>query len=196
MQRLFTSVCGLCLLLIPFCFAQDANPTIRVGVAVMENYAGRSVPGTVERDHLVVAINQLKPDKKTHVKVEAVPLQSMSAEDAQQEAQQQKCQYVVYTRLVELRSATDPYQPTPGTIETNPNSQWANRGGDSQIVDPEFRATVDYKLTSATGVTVAGVPFSTQSNTSNEIGTVSLIMDRIANAVAAEVKKGQPPMRE
>lgn len=196
MRRICVVVSALGLLVALSCLAQETGNVVRVGVAVMENAAGRSVPGDVERDHLVKAINQLKPDKKTHVKVEAVPLQSMSREDAQEEAQQQKCQYIVYTRLIELRSATDPYQHTPGTIETNPNSQWANRDGRSQAVDPEYRATVDYKLTSPKGMIVAGAPFSTQSNTSNEIGTVSSIMDRVANAVAAEVKKGAAPMRE
>ena len=40
--------------------------------------AGRSVPGNVERDRLVTAINQRKPDKKTHVKVQAIPLNGMT----------------------------------------------------------------------------------------------------------------------
>src|SRR5215469_5809391 len=55
--------------------AQD-NP-IRVGVAVMQNQAGRSVSGTLERDRLVQALNHMKPDKKTHVQVEAVALDAM-----------------------------------------------------------------------------------------------------------------------
>jgi hypothetical protein len=175
--------------------AQEAQ-TVRVGVAVMENSAGRSVPGNVEQAHLVKAINDLKPDKKTHVKVEAVPLQASSGTDAQDEAMRLKCQYIVYTRLTELRTATDPYQHVPGTIETNPNSQWNSQNGRTQTVDPEWRATVEYKLTTTSGAMVAGVPYSTQQNTSNEIGTVSIVMDRIANALAAEVKKGLPAMRE
>ncbi|HVO62231.1 MAG TPA: hypothetical protein VMT53_14940, partial [Terriglobales bacterium] len=84
MHRLSTTIFALCLLLASACLAQDTDNVIRVGVAVMENNAGRSVPGNVERDRLVKAINQLKPDKKTHVKVEAVPLQSSSAGDAQE----------------------------------------------------------------------------------------------------------------
>jgi hypothetical protein len=178
------------------CLAQQNDKVVLVGVAVMENHAGRSVPGNVEQDRLVKAINQLKPDKKTHVKVEAVPLPSASDGTSQEEAQKQNCQYIVYTRLIELRNATDPYQRVPGTIETNPNSQWANRDERSQIVDPEFRATVDYKLTTVSGAAVAGAPYSTQQINTDEIGTVSMIMDRIANAVVAEVKKSPPPMQE
>ncbi len=113
-----------------------------MAVAVMQNNAGRSVPGNVERDRLVAAINQRKPDKKTHVKVQAIPLNGMTGNEVAEEAEQQKCQYVVYTTLTELRTQQDPYQHVPGTIESNPNSQWSP----GQKVDPEFRATVEYKL--------------------------------------------------
>jgi hypothetical protein len=183
---LVTSLSGL---------AQESQ-TVRVGVALMENGAGRSVPGNVEQANLVKAINDQKPDKKTHVKVEAVALQASSGTDAQDEALQLKCQYIVYTRLTELRNASDPYQPVPGTIETNPNSQWNVRDPRAQNVDPEWRATVEYKLTTTGGAMIAGAPYSTQQNTSNEIGTVAIVMNRVANAVVAEAKKGSPAMRE
>jgi hypothetical protein len=55
---------------------------------------------------------------------------------------------------------------------------------------------VDYKLTTVSGAAVAGAPYSTQQINTDEIGTVSMIMDRIANAVVAEVKKSPPPMQE
>ena len=79
----------------------------------MQNDAGRSVPGNVERDRLVAAINQRKPDKKTHVKVQAIPLDGMTGNEVAEEAEQQKCQYVVYTTLTELRTQQDPYQARP-----------------------------------------------------------------------------------
>lgn len=176
------------------CMAQENF--VRVGVAVMENSAGRSVPGNVERDRLVRAINQLKPDKKTHMKVEALPLNASSNDEATEEAQQKNCAYVVYTRLVELRSAGDPYQQRSGAIETNPNSQWNSQDPRTQRVDPEYRATVEYRLVRAGGSAVSGAPYSTQQNTSNEIDTVSMIMDRIALQVVDQIKKGTPPMRE
>ena len=123
-----------------FGFAQEN--AIRVGVAVMQNQAGRSVPGTLERDRLVQALNHSKPAKKTNLKVEAIPLEGSIGDEVADEAEQKKCQYVVYTTLTELRGADDPYQHVPGTIETNPNSQWSP----AQRMDPEYRATVDYKL--------------------------------------------------
>jgi hypothetical protein len=181
------------ILVIPlFCLSQEN--AVYVGVAVMQNYAGRSVPGNVEQDRLIKAINQIKPDKKTHLKVQAVALNAASDEEALQEAAQKKCQYVVFTKLTELRSGNDPYQHQAGTIETNPNSQWSNRTGEGRAVDPEYRATVDYKLTSASGSAISGAPFSTQGT--DEIGTVSQIMGRIALQVVDQIKKGAAPMRE
>jgi hypothetical protein len=194
MRRALTAIALLSLVASISSFAQEN--VVRVGVAVMENFAGRSVPGNVERDRLVKSINQLKPDKKTHLKVEAVPLNATTSDEAGEEAEQAKCQYVVYTKLTELRSASDPYQHTPGTVETNPNSQWNPIGHpQAQQMDPEYRATVQYKLVKVGGSVVSGAPFSTQQN-GNEIDTVGQIMDRIANQVTDQVRKGTPPMKE
>jgi len=165
---------------------------IRIGVAVMQNQAGRSVSGTLERDRLVQALNHMKPDKKTHMQVEAVALDAMSGNEADDEAASKKCAYVVFTTLTELRSFDDPYQHQPNTIETNPNSQWSP----GQRLDPEYRVTVVYKLYRTGGPEVAGSPYSTQV-AMNEIDAVSQVMDRIALRVADEVKKGTPvPMKE
>jgi|SRR5271167_490590 len=94
----------------------------------MQNQAGRSVPGTLERDRLVHALNHIKPDKKTHVQVRAVALEATTANEASQEAETKKCDYLLTTTLTELRSADDPYQHVPGTVESNPNSQWSMPG--------------------------------------------------------------------
>jgi hypothetical protein len=169
---------------------------VRVGVALLQNEAGRAVPADVERDRLVKALNQLKPDKKTHVKVVGVPLEGMTPDEIGQEAQQKKCQYVVYTTLTELRNADDPYQRPAGTIETNPNSQWSNQSARSERMDPEFRVTVNYKLVSVgSNNVVAAAPYSTQLAT-NEIDAVSQVLDRVANAVFGEIKKGAAPNQE
>src|SRR5664279_362399 len=169
---------------------------VRVGVALLQNNAGRSVPSNIERDRLVKALNQLKPDKKTHLKVMGVPLQGYSPNEVSEEAQRENCQYVVYTTLTELRSADDPYQRVPGTIETNPNSQWSNQNPRTQQQDPEVRETVNYKLVSVGGNNVlASAPYSTQL-AMNEIDAVSQVMDRVANAVFGEIKKGPAPLPE
>ena len=170
--------------------AQD-NP-IRVGVAVMQNQAGRSVSGTLERDRLVEALNHMKPDKKTHVQVQGIPLDAMTTSEAEDEAASKKCAFVVFTTLTELRSADDPYSRVPNTIETNPNSQWSMQNNPrAQQMDPEYRVTVEYKLFRTGGSEVSGSPYSTQAAT-NEISAVSQVMDRIASRVADEVKKSTP----
>ena len=174
-------------------FAIAQENAVRVGVAILQNQAGRSVPGNVERDRLVQALNHMKPDKKTHIQVQGVPLDGVTANQASDEAEQKKCQYVVYTTLIELRTAGDPYHHVPGTIETNPNSQWSSRDPDNQRIDPEFRVTVDYKLYRVGNPSaIAGAPYSTQLAT-NEIDAVSQVMDRIATRVADEIKKGGRP---
>ena len=173
----------------------EDNPIVRVGVAVPQNQSGRSVPLDVERDRLVRALNDLKPDKKTHLKVQAVPLGGSTGNEVSDQAEQQKCTYIVYTTITELRGALDPYQRLPNTVESNPNSQWTTQNPNN---GPEFRATVEYKLFNTVGHTAtAGATYSTQAAT-NEIDTVSQVMDRIANSVFSDIKKGglPPPMRE
>lgn len=175
-------------------FAQN-NPVIRIGVASLENQSGRGVPVDVERDRLVRAINQLKPDKKTHTKLEAVALEGNNGSDLTDQAVQKNCDYILYTTLTELRQAGDPYQPRPGTIEMNPNAQWSpgTRG-----LDSAFRATAEYRLYSLKShSTIPGPPFSIQQDT-NEMDTVSLLMDRIASNLSYAIKnvESQGPMHE
>src|SRR6516165_4889527 len=167
---------------------------IRIGVAVMQNQAGSSVSGTLERDRLVQALNRMKPDKKTHLQVQGVALDATTGNEADDEAAAKKCSYVVFTTLTELRSFDDPYQHQPNTIETNPNSQWSPPNNPrAQRMDPEYRVSVEYKLYRTGGPEVAGSLYSTQV-AMNEIDAVAQVMDRIASRVADEVKKGTPPM--
>ena len=67
---------------------------------------------------------------------------------------------------------------------------------EAERLDPEFRVTVEYKLVSvSSNNAVAGAPYSTQL-AMNEIDAVSQVMDRVANAVFGEIKKGPAPMKE
>jgi hypothetical protein len=166
----------------------------------MQNRAGRSVSGSLERDRLVAALNQQKPDKKLHLKVQGVPLEGMTPEDAGAEAKDKKCDYVVYTTLVELRASNDPAVARPGTIETNPNGVWSPPRGNprtpTQGLDQEYRATVEYKLyRSGDNAAIAGAPFSIQEAMPEE-AVVSQVMDRIALRVFADVKKGPATLLE
>jgi hypothetical protein len=114
-----------------------------------------------------------------------------SREDAASQGDENHCDYIVYTTLIELRNQSDPGQRRPGTFETNPNPQ-RPQNPEAAAMNPEYHATVEYKLYRTGDRTpISGAPFSnaTQAELS-EIDVVSQIMDRIANRVFAEIKKG------
>jgi hypothetical protein len=190
--------------LLSLCAVAQENQVVKVGVAVMKNASGRSVPGTMERDRLVAALNQQKPDKKTHLKVQGIPLEGMTPDEVGDEAKRKNCDYVVYTTLVELQSSTDPNIPqrpgatpgaTPGGIQTNPNGQWGVPPGGRNL-NPEYRATVEYRLYRAGNpAAIASAPFSNQQPADEET-VVSQVMNQIANKVWGEIKKAQQPMHE
>jgi hypothetical protein len=197
MHRLMTRRLCLALFVLSLCgFAQE-NRVVRVGVATMQNRAARSGPGNMERDRLVAALNQEKPDKKLHIKVQGVPLDGATPDEVGDEAKQKNCDYVVYTTLIELQGSTDPTMRQPGTIQTNPGGVWNNPNNPrGQALDPEFRATVEYKLyRMGESAPLEGAPYSNQQ-AMPEIDVVAQVMNRIASRVFALVKKGAPAMQE
>lgn len=176
-------------LLLSLCALAQENRVVHVGVAVMQNKANRSVSGEMERDRLVALLNQEKPDKKLHIKVDAVPLNGLTPEEAADEATQKKCDYVVYTSLLELQSSIDSSFPQrPGTIQTNPGGGLGLPSG-GRPLGQEYRVTVDYRLYRAgsTGA-IAGTAFSSRQ-TGDEETAVSQMMNQIANRVFGEIKK-------
>jgi hypothetical protein len=178
------------------------HQVVKVGVPVMKNAAGRSLPGNLERDRLVAALNQQKPDKKTHLKVQGIPLEGMTPDEVGDEAKQKNCDYVVYTTLIELQSSTDPNIPRqqpgtmPGTVQTNPGGTWGRVPPGGGNLNPEYRATVEYRLYRAGNPSaIAGAPFSNHQ-VADEETVVSQVMNEIANKVWGEIKKAGAPMRE
>jgi hypothetical protein len=191
--------CGLLLcfcLLSQWAFTQE-NRVVRVGVATMQNKAARSVPGNIERDRLVAALNQEKPDKKLHIKVQGVPLEGSTPDDVGDEAKQKNCDYVVYTALAELQASTDPTTTRPGTIQSNPNGVWHSPNQtETNSLNPEYRATVEYKLyRSGSSSPISGAPFSVREMMP-EVDVVSQVLNQIANRVFADVKKSAPALPE
>lgn len=175
----------------PRAFPQQLR-IVRVGVPVMKNNAGRSVPANQERDRLVKALNDEKADKKLHLKVQGVALEGMSSQDVASEAEAKNCDYIVYTTLLELRTQGDAPDRRPGTININPNPQRGNQEPESAAMNPEFQATVEYKLyRTGDPVALSGAPFSAQDALPDS-EVVGQVMDRIANRVFDEVKKRAP----
>jgi hypothetical protein len=168
---------------------QEEPRVVRVGVAAMKNGARRSVSGELERDRLVKALNDERPDKKLHVKVQGVPLNGTDSRDVFSEADEKKCDYIVYTTLVQLRTQGDPVERRPGTVDINPNLQWGTQGAEQALMNPEFDATVEYKLYQAGNRRAfSGAPFSAHDALA-DTEVVGQVMDRIANRVFDEVKK-------
>jgi hypothetical protein len=147
------------------------------------------VPGEAQRDRLVKALNDQKPDKKLHLKVQGVALEGADPREVTSQGDENKCDYIVYTTLVELRTQGDPAQRRPGTFETNPNSQRGTHDPESAALNPVYHATVEYKLyRTGDPAAISGAPFSTEAELS-EMDVVSQVMDRIASRVFSEQKK-------
>jgi len=192
-------LCLLCLL--PLCMPAQENRVVRVGVAVMQNKAGgQRVSGEMQRDRLVSVLNQEKPDKKLHLKVQGVPLKGATRDEADDEAVQEKCDYVVYTSLVELQASNaatagnDPTMPPrPGTIPTYPGGIGSAPIGGGRGLNAEYSATVDYRLY-RTGVSNAmGGSARSNRHAGDEESAVAQAMSQIANSVYGEIKKVPPP---
>lgn len=182
-----TSLFALLLTVSPQIFAQQMQ-VIRVCVPVMKNTAGRSVPAEPERDRLVKALNDEKPDKKLHVKVLGVALEGTDREDVEAQPEAKKCDYVVYTRLIELRTQGDPEEHRPGAVNImSPNGQ--RQTPEDAAMNPEYVATVEYKLYRTGEATmISGAPFTAQDALA-DTEVVGQVMDRIANRVFDVVKK-------
>jgi hypothetical protein len=178
----------------PLAFSEQVR-VIRVGVPEMKNSANRSVPSDLERDRLVRALNDEKTGKKLHLKVQGVPLNGTDPLDVISQAQAKNCDYIVFTKLLELRTQGDPAERRPGSININPNVQWGTSDPESAAMNPEFDATVEYKLyrTSDT-VPISGAPYNVHEAMS-DIEVVSQVMNTIANRVFGDIKKGTPSSR-
>ena len=195
---------GVCLLSI-CAFAQE-NRIIRVGVPTMENRSQNGVPGNLERDRLVAALNQEKPDKKLHVKVQGVPLDGTSPEAVGAEAKEKSCDYLVYTTLTELQTSTSSGMPRPGaippnpgnpTIPGNPNGGWNPANNPTgRANNPEYRATVEYRLYRiGSPDALSEAPVSAQQMMP-DVEVVGQVMNQIARRVFADVKKAPPPAQQ
>ena len=167
---------------------------VKVGVALLKNTATRSVPVKVERDRLVTAINRQKPPKhaKDAFKIQAVALDSDLREEADAQARELGCEYVVFTNLTELRESGDPAPaPRPGEIRI---------GKDPVANDPNVFYRHDVQRYAVMGLSMfrlgdPGPRFdttATEHEATTDDGIVSLLMDRVANRVVSEIRNSNP----
>jgi len=202
MHRFTTRTLILSSCLLSLCAMAQENRVIRVGVATMQSQAGQSISGNWGQDRLVAALNQQKPDKKQHIKLQGIALEGTGPEEVGNEAKQKNCDYVVYTHLVELQASTDnamqqQQQQRPGTAPNypagglgmppnNPTSPSTPRSMNTQ-----YRATVDYRLYRPGDTTAISNASLTNQQSGPEEAVVSQALNQVANRVFGEIKKAQ-----
>jgi hypothetical protein len=197
MRRFATLMLSICLALPAL--AQD-NRVVRVGVAMMQSQASHSISGNWGQDRLVAALNQQKPDKKQHIKLQGVPLEGTSPEEVANEAKQKNCDYVVYTNLVELQASTDSaMQPRAGTMGTYPGGSLGmppNNPNNTRTMNTQYRATVDYRLYRTGDAAAISSSSLTNQQSGPEENVVAQALNQVANRVLAEVKKAPPAAQQ
>ncbi|HMK29874.1 MAG TPA: hypothetical protein VK473_09350 [Terriglobales bacterium] len=171
--------------------SSDKNPdVIKVGVALLKNTATRSVPVMIERDHLVSAINRVKPPKhsKDSVKIQAVGLDSSSAAGANEQARDLGCDYVVFTQLTELRESGDPAPaPRPGEVRIGRDPVAGDPTVDVRH-DVQRYAVVEFQLFRLGDPNPRFDTSASAHEPTTEEGIVSLLMDQVASRVVGEIR--------
>jgi hypothetical protein len=172
--------------------AQMRPSVIRIGVPIMGNASSRPVNRKLQRDWLVRAF---QPDKKKKNKqleiqrIDAVALDSDSPEEAAREAGDKNCDYVLYTKVVELREPGDPQRPSqPGSVSIG-RDPLAGYPGPTVMHDPVHYAVVEYRL-QRLGAPHARLALSVSGQEhADENGTVQQLLFLIVNRVKDELRE-------
>jgi hypothetical protein len=186
----------LCRLVLTAVQSKDAGSdadAIRIGVAVLKNTATRSVPLTIERDRLVSSINRMKPPNHSHDKrkLRAVALESSVREEANAQARDLGCDYVVFTDLVELRESGDPAPiPRPGEIRLG-RDPVANDPPVSERQETQRYAVLEFRLYRMGDPEPRVESSVSDHQATTEDGIVALLMNRVASRVANEIFSGK-----
>jgi VWFA-related protein len=150
--------------------AQETG-VVRVGVTLLHS-DDKAISAIDFRDRLVKALNRQKADKKRHLSVEVVALETAPGTEAGTEAKEKKCQFVLTTLLTDLY--------TSSVVKPN---------GSNTVEVPLFHATVEYQLARASdGVLVAaGSAKAEETTTLPEV--VREAMAQVADKAIAEIAK-------
>jgi VWFA-related protein len=164
----------LCAAGVPLVAAQE-NFVSKIGVAMLQAGPG-TVSGSEARDRLVKSLKERKPDKKSHLRLDAVALDATSQQEAMAEAREKTCEFVLFTRL--------------SNLETNYRYSTSNGGQDM----PVFNATVEYqldRLSDGSGFPSGSIKAEDPSASQEAVWqTLSQIASKVASQVASG--KGTP----
>jgi len=177
--------------------ASDANAapkTIRIGIPTMANVSNRSINRRLERDWLVQAFQPDKKKKKNKQPalaqpIEAVALDSDSPAEAAGEARDKNCDYILYTKLVDMREPGDPeLAPKPGSISVgkDPLSQYP----DSTVMHaPTHYAQVEFRLQKVGDPEPLFDQNISATEPDDENGTVRELLPQIVDRVKSELRQ-------
>ena len=122
--------------------ATNLQPAVRLCIPVMENSSTNSVNRFLARGRL---INEFKPSKKRKNKtideqpITPVALDSETERDARREAGEKDCDYILFTKVVELRGRGE-RRPAdkPGQSVTLGRIQWELTDGQNLEIPRKF----------------------------------------------------------
>ena len=159
---------------------------IRIGVAVPSNVSIRTVAVKAQRDrlvHFLEAINSKKDKAKGRAAIVAVALDTDDREDAADEANKKDCDYVLFTRVTDLRQRGDVGPgPSLGKVIV----------GDPTAGPPQVQTTygeVEFRLVRVGEPEPVVVSSVSGTENEDEDTTVSRLLDRVAARVVSEVRK-------
>jgi hypothetical protein len=179
-----------------------AQPSIRIGVALLRNTSPRTIATRVQRDQLIRSINQVnrKDDaKKGRAKLEAIALDADSAPQAAQEARDKHCDLIVYSNLRDLREPNDPISPVrvgPDGLEVTTADPLSVPAHPPGSLNPATYALVGFRLQRLGDPQPLVVSSVSATEQMDAEATVSLLMVQVASRVATEARKTLPPVAE
>lgn len=144
---------------------------VRVGVVGINNKTGKSVSTESLRDRLIGDINSGN--------VEAIRLNASSPSEAEVEAKAKQCDYILYTDLSALKTAS---------AGKKLGGMFGRAAGVTTSEVGKAEARIDFKLF-PTGSTAATLSSSATGKEDGEEASVGTAIDREAQAVTAAVRK-------
>jgi|GEM_PF-1957889 len=169
-------------------------PPIRVCVAQIKNVARRSISLSMQRDRLIKELNHNKPTKSAADRraIEAVAMGGETPGGVDTAPRDQRCDFVLYTTLAELRDVSD-FKSQREQIEDINRPPAKETGSQHEL---QTIARVEFSLQRGGNPTpIVQSSVSAQENMSEE-PTVQQLMDRVAQRVGSAVRERAEVMRE
>ena len=153
-------------------FSQQTQ-TIKIGVPLL-SASPNTVSTTDARDQLVNALNQHKPDKKLSSPINAVPIATEWGEKALSEAREAKCDFVLSTRLTDLRHS----------------DKLSNDGAQGLNYRPDFSAVVEYRLIRVVDGAGFAIGSVNEEDPTSADAAARLTITHVAREALAQIEKG------